>query len=324
MSVAVWSAEEKAILDSVVLMLDNNRCTAERKQMQKSIHTLEVQAWAIGRYPSILENNRLGNTERSIETLVAALTEKYATEDLFAMPSKAVAGRSFIVAKVNLFYMLLLLIGDDSTMEGLATRVRECILHAIIGVLTEDVLMELISDRNTYAAVKDEAVRLLAKMWEFRTDPEVGHFNPVLARLWIERKKSLPIYGTLMGTYEYLHLSGKVDEICRDYIFHAATNTEETDALEEFLFGIRYEDLDMIRQRMVAEQKTSIDRKAIAAMLEKDSVFLCSENKDPMELYRFFNLRKKSAIARRNANVKGPVRTLEQNLFSYLLIKNLG
>jgi hypothetical protein len=219
--------------------------------------------------------------------------------------------------------MVLLLIGNDSAEQGLAARIRECILRRIIGVLTEDVLMELIGDRFTYSIVRERASRTLANIWEFRTDPEVDNFNPALAQLWRVRRKSLPIYGTLLGTHEYMRLNWSVDEICREYIFHATDNNDETDALEEFLFGIRYEDLTVIKQRMTAERKACVNREEVAAMVGRDSVFLYGNDDDPLELYRFFNLRRKRAFSRRNSKVKGPIRTFEENYLSYLLIKNI-
>ncbi|MBN1307734.1 MAG: hypothetical protein JXA18_07450 [Chitinispirillaceae bacterium] len=324
MNIAIWTVDEKAILDSVVILLDNTRRTADRDQLRKNIHALEIQAWAIGLYPPIIECNRLGSGERNIETLVMTLIEKYPAEDLFAMPSKAVLGRGFVISKVNLFYMLLLLIGNDPAGEDLVARVRECILHSIISVLTEDVLMELIGDPYNCAVVREQAARALATMWEFRTDPEADNFNPALALLWRVRRESLPVYGTLMGTHEYLRLNGRADETCREYILHASDIDDETDALEEFLFGICYEDLVIIKQRMASERRTCIDRKELTAMVGKDSVFLCGGDEDPLELYRFFNHRRKRAFVRRNSQVKGPIRTFEENFLSYLLIKNIG
>ncbi len=323
MSIAIWSIEEKAILDNIMIKLEQERREDEREQVQKITHSLEIQAWAIGLYPSIIDSNRLAGKERNIETLVTSLCEKYPFEGLLSMPSKAVTGRSFIIAKINLFYMVLMLLRDDADAKDLETRVRACILDCITGVLTEEVLMELIGYRSAFSPVSQKAARMLAAIWEYRTDPSIETFNPALAHLWIARRKSLPIYGTLLGIHEFIRLEWNVDMICRDYILHAADNSDETDALEEFLFGVCYEDLALLKREMAERDISCINRSDVTGFLGRDSVFLCGTDDDPLELYRFFNMRRNKAFARRNSFAKGPIRTFEENFLSYLLMKSI-
>jgi len=90
--------------------------------------------------------------------------------------------------------------------------------------------------------------------------------------------------------------------------------------LEEFLFGLNFEELCNIKKAMVSSGKCCIDRDEVQKIIGNDKLFFFDSSGDPLELYRFFNHRRKRALSRRHAGMRGPIRTFEENFMAFLLM----
>ena len=78
----IWSVQEKTLLNEMTNRLFIAGKNDLQQKLNKNLTALEYQAIALSLYPSILESNRIGGSERNLETLVSVLSERYCDEYL--------------------------------------------------------------------------------------------------------------------------------------------------------------------------------------------------------------------------------------------------
>ncbi len=319
----IWTEREETMISIVFDCLEKNSMVDVYRQLHESLVALEYQAVALSLYPSILQSNRLGGKERNLETLVAILSEKYRDEDMFVMPSRAILSRSYEVCKVNTLYMInhVLDILRDKGIVVESEKPMEFVCSRMLSIMTEDVLLSLLSD-PTRMDVKPYAVNALVGIWEDRVSAESIAFHPELRNMWKLRQTSVPVFGCMTGTHEYFSLCKRANDICLEYILYSTEISDEASALEEFLFGLNYEELCTIRTHLNSTGKSCIDRNDVTKLLMHDKIYFGENTDDPMELYRFFNHRRKKAYTRSCKGFDGPVRTFEENFMAFLLMKD--
>ncbi len=89
-------------------------------------------------------------------------------------------------------------------------------------------------------------------------------------------------------------------------------------ALEEFIFGLDYEELVMLRKKMKEEKLNLISREQAWQLLGKEEISEESNNA-ALELYRSYMNRQQNAKIRRFREAPGPKRSLEELFVIYLL-----
>jgi len=319
----IWTEDENAMIRTLLERLAHDGRADDCRIMQRNLTALQHQVDALASYPGIMECTRISNSERNIDTLVAALGKKYPDEDVFVMPSKALLGRCFEISRINLLYMVYHLVCPADTEASTdKERVFCFIMHRMLAVLTEDVLLQILGAPGEID-VKHPAANRLAHIWENRLSTEARSFSPELSSMWLIRRNSIPVFGTLMGTHEYIALYRNADVVCRDYILEATTSAAEAAALEEFLFGLPFEELEIVKKHLLLSKKPCADRDDIVKILGRESIYLSRKTEDPLEIYRFFNYRRKCAMKRRHTQNAGPTCTFEENFMRYLLKKPL-
>lgn len=319
----MWTVEEKTFLDMVFERLINAGLNDIHRLLSESLSALEYQAIALSLYPSILNSNVLGGTERNLETLVIALSNRYREEDVFVLPTKAILSRSYEIGKINLFYMLKYIANTVKNNMDLFDNKDDplsFVSDRMLSIMTEDVLLDLLGD-SVLNDAKPVAAMALAEIWEKRISARSISFNSELRNMWMIRQNLVPVFGTLLGTHEYISLCNLANQTCLKYINYSSEIPDETSALEEFLFGLNYEELNTVRNAMAKAGKGYINRNEVAQILGDNSMhFNCKSFGDPLELYRFFNHRRKQAVSRRYSGMRGPIRTFEVNFMAYLLL----
>lgn len=317
----IWTEREETMISIVFDYLEKNSMDDVYRKLRESLVALEYQAVALSLYPSILQSNRLGGKERNLETLVAILSERYRDEDMFVMPSRAILSRSYEVSKINTLYMInhVIDILRDKGIEVESEKPLEFVCSRMLSIMTEDVLLSLLSDPSRMD-VKPFAVKALVGIWEDRVSAESIAFHPELRNMWKLRQTSVPVFGCMTGTHEYFSLCKGANDVCLKYIFYSTEIPEEASALEEFLFGLNYEELCTIRTYLNNTGKSCVDRNEVKNVLMHDKVYFGENTDDPMELYRFFNHRRKKAYTRSCKGFDGPVRTFEENFMAFLLL----
>ncbi len=277
---------------------------------------------AFAGYPSILGASDSSKTISDIDMLVDAVVHD--SGDLTVLlPTKVAVGRSFITAKVHCFGYLRQICEKNRRLAPYASAVQQAWESALFSLLAEDVYHAVVSQGWLYSPtlVRRAAQELLC-LWEHRFDPTLTRYGTSLIDLWRARTQVVPVFGTMFGTIELMKLSSLLDDAWHSFLFVAADNREMLQSVEEFIFGLSHEEIELLRERMLEEDISVVSRAELPLLLdqapEKEHA-LGSESRDPRSLYSSFLHRAKACRRRSISSVPGPHRTLEEFLLLELL-----
>jgi hypothetical protein len=288
-------------------------------EVAEIFHSMEINIRRLSEvfygYPSILDSRGSGEDRQTVRTLVEALFHG-GIDHTVLLPTKVVVGRSFMIAKFNLFGYLRKLCDSHGLCREFQDELQECWETIIFSLLLEDVY-QVIIERGAYdTAIRRHAAMDLIHLWEHRFDQNVTEYAPTLIELWSVRRRLVPVFGTMMGTMELLRLSSLLPDRWYGFLERHGDEDEVIHALEEFIFGLSYEDLCRIREDMMKRHLSVIDRQELGDI---PGIEVSAEDPgrvDPREMYRFYQSRTRRAAHRGVSGATGPQRTLEE----YLLV----
>ncbi len=316
--ILLFSEDEEGIIGTIVHGLEGLGRVQDLETIGNNRAALEELARAISLYPSILESHQLGSSCRSVESLVAALCEKAVPDMILHIPTKAILGRGYSIAKINFFIMLKYIVCEIEGMRSHVETLNAMIAANVFGITAEEVYISIIEDMSTAAHIRSNAAYLLAHTWEYRLGYEVREFAPILGAVWKAREKLIPNFGTMLGFSELFLISDNIETAWFDFLLRDRLSEEEIYALEEFIFGLTYEEIISLRAGMAERGKTSLSREEVDEFIESKHMHEYS-NDDPRDLYRSFRDRKLRARYRARARLAGPQKTLEEYLMCFLL-----
>lgn len=274
--------------------------------IQRQTENLERFGQLLACYPSPLEEQRLGNRRRGLDTLVQALSSGDRVGFGLREPTQAAAGRALSIAQINFFRLLWHACGGLHELPSAAPlreRAARQLRRSVYTQLAEDVLSELATDVALPQLLRERAVLQLAQLWAHRLTWRVSATFPMLEATWEARTRVHVTGGTLLGTCELFQLltqggDAKFVELLTERD-HAA---EEVAAFREFLFDRPHEELERLLERMTREGRTSV---------QIDSQVLTGERDAGSMFYEFFQTRLLQSNARRLARIDGPKHTAE-------------
>lgn len=228
------------------------------------------------------------------------------------LPTKAVLGQAYLVAKINFFkgigYALESALGSPELIE----RIQHEAGQSIYTKLAEELFLSIVTDPRGQYKVKSRAARALFEVWENRLTAEIDDFAPVLEGVWVARNRVRPVMGTLRGTHEFLRLLGDTQD--HSFFDHFTTDhvgDEEVQAFEEFLFGISHEEISKLRLHL-EQQPTSV-------LSQDDARDILGRSKEswvpmggPQDFYSSYKKRKVKANYREMTSAAGPKKTAEE------------
>ncbi|MCP4132416.1 MAG: hypothetical protein GY754_15700 [bacterium] len=276
---------------------------------------------AISLYPSILGQQRLGSTSRSVATLVDNLCLKDVMDLILHIPTKAILGQSFSIAKINFFLMLKYLRKEVADLEVSDESIRKIVSNNVFTLMAEEVFIAIISDKKIPFPIRTKAGYLLAQIWEYRIDHGVKDFAPMLTDIWSKREQLVPAYGTMLGISELFMLSKKMDPFWLEYLESDTFAQDDLDSLQEFLLGLSFEQMETLSEKMEVEGKASLSPKEVESVIGTRFAFPEYDKNDPRTLFKSFSHRKNNAIYRSRGDSRGPKKTIEEYLMCYLLSK---
>lgn len=285
----------------------------------KHINALVELARAISQYPSILMSTGLNGEEQSADTLIEMLCEQDDFDKIMHIPTKAVLGKGFLVAKINFFLMLQYLAEPIPELREEYMKISEDVSNIVFTLMSEEVFISLIEDKNIAAEIRNRAAFLLTNIWEYRLNHGVQEFSPILNSIWEARKKLCPVFGTLMGTSELLMMSADIDPKWLDFLDEKTGDSEVFQALEEFLFTLTTEELSELRRKMKKQGLNSVKKEQIEQIMGRKQMYPEFNESDSREMYRFFRDRKHNAQFRNRAGAPGPKKTIEEYIMCHLL-----
>ena len=285
--------------------------------------SLIILADSISRYPSIFHQQAMGIHLRSVETLVESLCENPDISFILNIPTKAILGRGFTIAKINFFIMLSYLCREHSLLCPSGNEIRDIITRNIFSILAEEVFISIISDPSINKEIRTETGFLLAGIWEQRIYGGIEEFIPVLSDIWRARINFTPAYGTMAGISEIAKFCIATNSVWINFMEDKDFNDDSLESLREYLMGLSHEEMTEIENYMAANSITSFRHEHINGMLGRKKSYHMENHDDPREMYQFYVRRKNNAIFRKKGHIKGPTRTIEEHLICYMIHRGI-
>ena len=283
---------------------------------------LAMLAELVSRTPSLRSLERHGMSRRDISTMAETLSTT-GTSNPLLIPTRATMGRCFTFTKINFFYFLLKVLSSNSDGLILSKEIQNICDRLVFSLMAEEAYEAIIGNSLTSKKIIKSAADELSYLWEFRMDRNLDSFSPPLMALWKERCKAVPVLGTLQGTIEVLRLSMRLPDIWGEFLTATANKNTIEPALEEFVFGLSYEEISHLRSMMSSFKISAVDREKAVEILRKEKmheerhgIFLKG---DAREIYSFFHVRLENAEKRKLKNSEGPRQTIEELFLIYLL-----
>ncbi len=336
--IIVLTQKQKVLCDEL-----NSRIALYAPQHQeifdKRMADLKRLAVAIAEFPSLLSRATLTSETRTPQDIIELLvdTESDYGRTFIQLPSKATLGKGFLTAKLHTFSSLAKLaqkVNDnkDSKTQLDSPQTNGTISSKLIQafkdetasmmflLLAEDVYLNLIKDESLDIDFRRQLATSLLLLWEHRADQNISDIAPVLTNVWKARRTLAPAFGTMMGTSELIMFSFQMDETWSKFIRTQLAITEVNQAMEEFLFGISYEQISKLKRLLREKGIGSIGRDEVSKFLgEKVKTDVSGDYKD---FYSQYSIRRDNAQARKRLNLEGPHRTLEDHFIRFVMEQN--
>jgi len=312
--------EEIELVEKIVLFFDS-RNPEESALVRNRFECLNALGDAISRYPSVRESQTLRGIQRNEAQLLKALCSFASPAHLLHIPTRVVAARSYLVAKYQAFSLLHILASDE---KEFTFPIRKIILAVIHTLMAEEVYFSCLDDPDFSQDIKLNLANDLIMLWDSGTDPRTVRHLPALDTLWTARDSSPPAFGTMNATSELLRISIDMEEDWHDFLIANVSIKETRWALEEFLFGLSYEEINSVRSRLLKFGISAVSRDEIPSFLGNRPAYGIINSSDYRAMYDFYVDRRDAARLRQKLSVSGPERTLEEIYIKYRIAMESG
>ncbi|MCQ2613917.1 MAG: hypothetical protein MJ183_09990 [Treponemataceae bacterium] len=280
----------------------------------------------IAHFPSLLERHTQAEDEHGPSTLIDSLLKVRASsgsDKSLYLPSKAILGKGFLYAKFHVFMSMTKIANECGFSTREINEYRRATLNLMFTIMAEDVYLSLLDNQAIPLDLRQQTAFSLIILWEHRSDQNVADMAPVLETVWSARRKLAPVFGTMMGTSELVLLSFDMDDAWRRFITSKLGNPEVALAMEEFLFGLSYEEIQQVKATLRERGMNAMGRDEVAAFLDKEDEMADSQNEDdPRHFFLNYSVRRDNAKARLRMNLPGPHHTLEDHYMRFILEEN--
>ena len=322
-NIVVFTNEETEFIQSLLDVISQKK-PEEEKYIRKRLFSLQELANNVSSYPSFQNTRKIGNSTFSVDTLIKMICAMDFADQVMYVPTKVILGRSYVVAKINFLLMLKYEAESIRKLKKLTPKIEELVTLNIFALMSEEVYLSLIQEKDVEMEIKTRAAVRLMNIWEYRLSQSAEDYAPMLSSLWKSRKHLSPIFGTMLGMTEMLQMARDIDPVWFDFLGSSENDDSVFQALEEFLFNLTYEELLQIRELMQKNNMTSIDKTNIESLLHIDHFYSTFQAADPREMLRFFKQRRKNAVYRERARTAGPTKTIEEHILLFMLKREMS
>ncbi|MBQ1832801.1 MAG: hypothetical protein II563_04035 [Treponema sp.] len=290
--------------------------------LDRRLKDLKKLATAIANFPSLLQRTNLNTTVRTPAALVDNIISYQEDGDtLLHMPSKATLGKGFLVTKIHTFFSMSKLAKRFAEMDDKEVKkYYDETVSMMFTLMAEDVYMNLIKDKSLSMDLRQELANALIILWEHRSDQTISDIAPVLQAVWNARRTLAPAFGTMMGTSELLLVSIQMDAQWTQFIKKRLGDQEVSQAMEEFLFGLSYEQILRLRAILREQGVKAIGRDEVSSYLgERVKTDVSMDYRD---FYLLYTVRRDNARARQRLHLPGPTKTLEDFFIRFVMEQN--
>ena len=307
------NSEELEIVEKIESYLKaNNR--EEVMLVKDRFDCLDNLGKAVSRYPSVRESQSVKGVQRTEKQLLEALCSFASSSHLLHTPARVVAGRSYLVAKFQAFSLLNILAGEQKEFY---LPLRKAILTIIHTIMTEEVYLSILVDPGYTDELKYSLANDLIRLWDSGTDHRAVEHLPALDMLWTARDSSPPAFGTMKGTSELLRITIDMGKDWQEFLVAHTAIDESRWALEEFLFGLSYEELESVRLKLDGLGIGAVGRDEITSFLDSRPSYGMINSSDYRAIYNFYVDRRDIARFRQKISAPGPFRPLEEIYLKY-------
>ncbi len=286
---------------------------------------LEKLTLNIAHFPSLKDSQEQGGQLRDMSTLVDSLLVSREGDRTLHLPSKAILGKGFIVAKFHTFCAMEKIASHSIQDEKLVQRLRRACLDILFNIMAEDVYISLLDNESIAVDLRKKIGYGLISLWERRSDKTATGMAPVLDTIWNARRNLTPALGTMIGTSELLLLTMAMDEKWCSFIANKMGEEDAAMAMEEFLFGLSYEEIQKLRNNIRQKNLNAIGRDEAAKILGRPATYFKAETEtekdsfEPRDFYLLYSIRRENARARQRLHLQGPRYTLEDHYMHFIL-----
>jgi hypothetical protein len=290
------------------------------KLVSERFSRLRTLGAAVFSYPSIRDTQFLKGILRNEEQLAESLLVFSSSTHLLHIPTKVVAMRSFLVAKFHAFSLLSYLLNGR---EDFRASVRSVIFSVICTLMTEAVYFSCLEDQGFSYRTKASLADDLIALWDSGVDLRGVRHLSALSSLWQAREASPPSFGTMNGNTELLRITMDMEEDWREFLMVESSNDETRWALEEFIFGLSWEEIQKIRSTLSHRGIHAVDYDEIRFYLDSRPSYSVVDKQDPRAFYDFFIERRDACTVRKSIAAPGPRHTLEEIYLKYRIIMEI-
>jgi hypothetical protein len=274
---------------------------------------------AVFDYPSIRETQFVRDILVNENQLTESLLAFSAPSHMLRIPAKVATLRSFLIAKFHAFSLLSRLTEKN---DELHIFVKNIPFSVVFTLMAEDVYFSCLDDPSFSPDTKSRLANDLIALWDSGTDQRSIHHLMALSSLWKARDSAPPSFGTMDGNTELLRISIDMDTETEweDFLKEESTNDSTRWALEEFLFGLSYEEIQKVRSRLMRYGVLAVSHDEVRSYLDSKPVYSVVNDRDPRAIYDFFIERRDACTLRKRVNAPGPLNTLEEIYLKYRII----
>jgi hypothetical protein len=310
---ALLKEHEAALAQDIMAGLDAEN-PAEAGIIRQRFECLKTFEAAIALFPPIREPQTLLGCVRDDRQFVQALVGLAPSTRLLHIPARIQAIRSFLVTKFHAFSLLAKLVPRESDQNR---QIYKVLFSVMFTIMAEDVYFSCLSEPSFPLDVKIRIANDLISLWDTGSELVIAQHFHALEALWIARNDSPPSFGTLDGTSEIFRISINLENDWHDFLIHHFIDEETVWALDEFIFGLSYEELVSVRSRLKRFGINAVDAAEIRSYLGSEPAYSMAKDRDPRVLYNFYVDRKEAALLRKRLGAPGPYKTLEEIYLKY-------
>ncbi|MBR0030717.1 MAG: hypothetical protein IJP61_00290 [Treponema sp.] len=318
--IVVFTENQQRLVD----LLRRNLSEKNPEQLEivnEKIANLRDLASAIATFPSLLERANLTFGTRTPLSLMDSLINTKRDGDMtLQLPAKATLGKGFLVTKLHIFAKFERLAREIKLEDKVVGEFHAETVYMMFLLLAEDVYLNLIRDSNLPIDSRRQLANSLLLLWEHRADQNISDISPVLQSVWKARARLAPAFGTMMGTSELIMISFQLDEQWSEFIKTKLADSDVSQAMEEFLFGLSFEQVTRLKTILREQGISAIGREEVSKYLGEDVPTNLSE--DYRDFFQQYSVRRDNARARKRLGVSGPKKTIEDYFINFVMDRN--
>jgi hypothetical protein len=310
--------ESETELVREVLAYIDSKYPGDGETIRGRLDCLNDLGKAVSQFPSVRETQVIRGEVRDERKLIESLYNFAPPSRLLHVPTRIVATRGYLVAKSHFFSMVFFAVQD---IEQFYSPLRKVIFSVIYTLMVEEVYFSCLNDPEFSDPIRFRLANDLVELWDSGVDPHSNRNVPALETLWMAREATPPTFGTMDGASELVRISIDMNEDWHDFLVRNIGLDDTRWALEEFIFGLSYEEILEVRARLHRFGIQAVGFDEVRSYLGSHPSYTIVTNNEPRAGYDFYVDRRDMATFRRRVNAPGPQSTLEEIYLKYRIAK---